>query len=78
MRLRPLVIPGPDCVPDFAKKGEALLAAASCAASDSRSGPSASMRSRVKRTDGPAMLMLPIGGWPARRTGAAMALSPAV
>ena len=58
--------------------GEAPLAAANCAATANRSGPKASMRSRVKRTLGPAMLMVPSGACPAKRTGAAMAFKPGV
>ena len=39
----------------------AAVAAASCAAHESKSGAMANMRSRVKRAEGPATLMVPIG-----------------
>ena len=58
------------------KKGEAPLAAASCCATDSNSGARDCMRSIVKRTVGPAMVMTPMAGWPVKRTGADMADRP--
>ena len=58
--------------------GEAPLAAAICAAADISCGTMANMRSRVKREDGPATLMVPMGICPAKPTGTAMAFKPAV
>ena len=61
-----------------ANMGDAPLAAANCAAHDNKSGANANMRSRVKRAEGPATLMVPMGNCPAKPTGAAMAFKPAV
>ena len=58
--------------------GDAPLAAANWAAHDNKSGAKANMRSRVNRAEGPATLMVPMGNCPAKPTGAAMALRPAV
>ena len=41
--------------------GEAPLAAANCAAAEIIWGAMANMRSRVKREEGPATLMVPMG-----------------
>jgi GNAT superfamily N-acetyltransferase len=60
------------------KAGEALLAAANWAAHESKSGAKLSMRSRVRRAAGPAMLIVPMGNWPLKPTGAAMAFKPGV
>ena len=54
------------------------LVVASWAVVLSSSGSSACMRSGVKRTVGPAIVTTPKAGWPAKRTGADIALRPAV